>query len=396
MKILQINSVCGISSTGRIALDICKEAQKQGHVCKIAYGEVRYANTSNGIASYEIDNRLDCIMHAVLTRITDRHGRGSVRATKKLIHEIEAFEPDVIHLHNLHGYYLNYPLLFKYIKTKKIKIFWTLHDCWAFTGHCVYFDYVGCDRWMEECHHCPQKRNYPSTKLLDGSRANYRTKKEAFQGVENMTIIVPSNWLARRVGKSFLREYPLEVVYNGVDLENFCPTESSFRRDYQLEGKYMVLGVANVWDERKGLKTFAELAARLPEDTVVVLVGLSSEQKQNLPENILGIEHTDSKRELAGIYTTADLFINPSVEETFGLTTIEAMACGTEAIVYKDTACEEIMKECGGTVVDRSIDSLLKEILCRKEEHVKPNTREHVLKFSNSMFCRKIVELYEK
>lgn len=396
MRILQINSVCGISSTGRIVVDICKEAQKKGHICKVAYGEVKYSNAASGIDTYEIGSQIDCVTHAILTRISDRHGRGSKSATKRFIREIEAFHPDVIHLHNLHGYYLNYSLLFDYIKSRKVKVFWTLHDCWPFTGHCVYFDYIGCEKWMEGCHHCPQKKSYPSSVLIDGSRTNYRTKKEAFQGVADMTIIVPSKWLKERVEKSFLGEYPVEVVYNGVDLDNFCPTDSSFRSDYQLEKKYVVLGVANVWDNRKGLNIFIELSQRLPRDVAIVLVGVSLEQKKKLPMTVIGIEHTNSKKELAEIYSAADLFVNPSVEETFGLTTIEAMACGTEAIVYKDTACEEIMKECGGTAVGRSMDELLKEILKRKEAVTKANVREHVKKFSNDMFCKKIVELYEK
>jgi len=396
MKILQINSVCGITSTGRIAADICREAQKQGHFCMVAYGEVTYPNRPTELMTYEMGGRLNCISHAAWTRITDRHGLWSKKATRKLIQEIEKYQPDIIHLHNLHGYYLNYQILFQYLKAKDIKVFWTLHDCWAFTGHCVHFEYVGCKKWMDGCYSCPQKKRYPASILVDNSRENYRLKKEAFCGMKNMTIIVPSHWLKKRVEKSFLREYPIEVIYNGVDLMQFSPSESNFKSLHHIERKYMVLGVANVWDERKGLRIFLELAKRLPADISIVLVGVSSDQKRELPDNITGIEHTNSKRELADIYSAADLFVNPSVEETFGLTAIEAMACGTEAIVYRDTACEEIMKMCGGTVVDRQIDCIEKEILRKKENPSGTDVRKKVLRFSNEIFCREVVELYKK
>ena len=396
MRILQINSVCGITSTGRIVADIYGEAQSQGHICMVAYGEVTYPNRVDGLKTFEIGDRLNCISHAVWTRMTDRHGLWSGRVTKKLIGEIEKFQPDVIHLHNLHGYYLNYQLLFQYLKARKIKVFWTLHDCWSFTGHCVHFEYVGCKRWMEGCYACPQKNKYPTSILFDNSQENYKLKKEAFCGVENMTLIVPSNWLKKRVERSFLGEYPIEVIYNGVDLKQFYPVESDFKTKYHLEEKYIVLGVANVWDERKGLRVFFELAKRLPEDIAIVLVGITTEQKREMPDHITGIEHTNSKRELAEIYSAADLFINPSVEETFGLTTLEAMACGTEAIVYKDTACEEIMEICGGTAVDRTLECMEKEILRKKENPIISSVRENILQFSNTIFCGKEMELYKK
>lgn len=396
MRILQINSVCGITSTGRIAADLCKEAQSRGHICKIAYGEVTYHNRTDGLNTYKVGNRINCISHAILTRIFDIQGLCSKFATKKLIEEIEIFQPDLIHLHNLHGYYLNYQLLFQYIKEKRIRVFWTLHDCWAFTGHCVYFDYVGCEKWIEECFKCPQKRNYPSSVLFDNSRKNYGIKRKSFSGIKDMTVIVPSHWMEKRVRKSFLGEYPVEVIYNGVDLATFFPVKSDFRARYHLEDKYVILGVANVWDERKGLNTFVELAQRIPKDIAIVLVGVSPAQKEKLPDNMIGIEHTNSKEELAKIYTMADLFINPSVEETFGLTTIEAMACGTDVIVYKDTACEEIIKLCGGAAIDRTIECLESEILNRREKPTKTDMRERVLQFSNEVFCKKVVELYEK
>lgn len=396
MKVLQINSVCGITSTGRIMADICREAQRQGCTCRIAYGELIYPNRSEGLVSYEIGNRLSCISHALCSRITDGQGLFSKIPTQKFIREIEKFQPDIIHLHNLHGYYLNYRILFQYLKEKNIKVVWTLHDCWAFTGHCVHFDYMGCKKWLDGCYDCPQKRKYPSSLFLDNSRRNYRLKKDAFQGIENMTIVVPSNWMKARVEKSFLGEYPIEVIYNGVDLKQFFPMGSDFKAQWKIEGKYVVLGVANVWNERKGLTVFLKLAERLPADIVIVLVGVSSKQRQELPDNVIGIEHTNSKRELAEIYSAADLFVNPSVEETFGLTTIEAMACGTEAIVYKDTACEEIIRLCGGTAVDRKEECIERVILKKRENPSDIDTRESVLQFSNEVFCRKVVELYKK
>ena len=244
-------------------------------------------------------------------------------------------------------------MLFEYLRFCEKKIIWTLHDCWSFTGHCAYFDYVGCDKWKTGCHDCPQKKNYPASLLMDNSKENYETKRYHFAGVSNLTINVPSQWLADRVKQSFLGEYPVEVVYNTVDRQVFKPTPSDFRERHGLQDKTVLLGVANIWEERKGLKDFVALAGMLDTRYRIVLVGLTAEQRRDLPKNILCLPRTDNIRQLVEIYSAADWYVNPSVEETFGMTTLEALCCGTQPIVYEGTACEEIVRQFGGVAVPR-------------------------------------------
>lgn len=396
MKILHINSVCGVTGTGRIVTDLCKEALMLGHQCKAAYGEHKYNNKSNDIETIQIGSELDCQIHGVMTRLLDWHGFGSILATKKFLKEVDLYKPDIIHLHNLHGYYINLELLFDYIKRNNVKIVWTLHDCWAFTGHCTHFDYIKCNKWKEMCQNCPQKKNYPSSILVDNSKNNYIRKKKAFTGVGNMKIAVPSKWLEQRVLESFLNEYPIEVVYNGIDLSVYKPVTSDFRSKYKIENKTMLLGVANIWGKRKGFDDFLELGKLLEDNYVIVLVGVKEELLNTLPSNFIAISHTDSPQELAGIYATADFYINPSVEETFSLTTAEAIACGTLPIVYKDTACEEVVNASVGKVVDRNpvaIKSALIESL--KEEKV-ANIEQYAQIFSKEEFSINIMNLYLK
>lgn len=351
MKYLFINSLAGVGSTGRIAAETCRALMAQGHTCCIAYG--REKGSCDGIPTYAIGGGLEVRLHGTLNRLTDRHGCYSRRATKAFLKWVEDYDPDVIWLHNVHGYYVNLPLLFAYLRTCGKTLYWTLHDCWAFTGHCAYFDYVGCDRWKTGCHHCPQKGSYPASFLLDGSRRNYEMKKALFTGIPNMTLITPSQWLAGRVSQSFLGAYPVQVRYNTVDREVFRPRPSDFRARHGLEGKLILLGVANVWEPRKGLADFLALAELLDDRYKIVLVGLSPEQLRRLPGSILGLPRTKNAAELAEIYTAADVYLNPSVEETFGMTALEAQYCGTRSVVYEDTACEEVAIQFGGMVCKR-------------------------------------------
>lgn len=364
MKYLFINSVAGVGSTGRIAAEKCRELMTQGHECRLAYG--RTAANCEGIPTIRIGSDLDFKLHGAMNRVLDNHGFGSKEATRRFLQQVRQFNPDVIWLHNIHGYYLHIGLLFDYLRTCGKEIIWTLHDCWAFTGHCAYFDYVGCDKWKTGCHDCPQKKSYPASLLLDSSRNNYNAKKELFTGIPNLTLTVPSNWLAERVKQSFLKEYPVKVIYNTVDREVFRPVTSDFRKKHGLENRIILLGVANVWEPRKGLKDFLELAAMLDDRYRIVLVGLNPEQSAAIPEEILCLPRTDSVQQLVEIYSAADFYINPSVEETFGMTVLEALCCGTQVIVYEDTACEEVTREFGGIAVPRGAQYLYQAV-CDKE-----------------------------
>lgn len=360
MKVLLINAVCGTGSTGRICAELAQQYERDGHTVKIAYGRDGYVPEACKRYAVRIGSDAEVRLHGLKTRLTDRHGFGSAAATRRFLRWAEDYDPDVLWLHNLHGYYINIELLFRWIRSRPgMQAKWTLHDCWAMTGHCAFFSFVGCDRWKTGCHGCPQRRAYPASVLADGSRRNYADKKRLFTGIPGLTLITPSHWLKELVQQSFLRDYPVEVVYHRIDREIFRPVESDFRARHGLEGKRILLGVAGTWEPRKGLADFEELAARLDDRFRIVLVGLRPEQARLLPENILALPRTNDPQELAEIYSAADLFLNPSREETFGMTTLEAMACGTKAVVYRDTACEEIAAAFGGIAVPQGAEHLL-------------------------------------
>ena len=366
MRILLINAVCGTGSTGKICGDIARDYERQGHTVRIAHGRDGIVPEKYRKYAVRIGSDLGVKIHGVYTRLTDRHGFGSVAATRKFLAWAEEFNPDLLWLHNIHGYYINIDLLFRWIKSRPgMQVKWTLHDCWTFTGHCSYFEMANCDKWKTGCNHCPQLGAYPASVLLDGSAGNYARKRQLFTGVKNMTLIVPSYWLESRVKESFLKEYPVEVVYNTVDRNIFQPTPSDFREKHGLTDKVILLGVASTWEERKGLKDLVDLSGMLDSRYQVVLVGVNEKQARQLPENILSIPRTNNQQELAQLYTMADLLVNPSREEAFGMIILEAHCCGTRSLVYEDTACEEVAREYGGIVVPKGVDHLC-EAICRE------------------------------
>lgn len=344
MKVLLINSVCGIGSTGRICTDLAQQFEKDGHEVKIAYGRDAFVPDQFQKYAVRIGSDLDVKLHGIRTRVLDEHGFGSVNATKRFLKWANTYEPDLLWLHNIHGYYINVEMLFEWIKSRpNMQVKWTLHDCWAFTGHCTHFSVAKCEQWKILCQKCPEKDRYPASKLKDNCRKNYVRKCQAFTGVKNMKLITPSKWLADLVKQSFLKEYPVEVCYNTIDKTVFKPTPSDFRERYGLQEKMIILGVASTWSDRKGLNDFYQLAEMLDDRYAIVLVGVSEKQMEELPQNVKGLQRTNSTKELAEIYSAADIFVNPSQEEAFGMTTIEALECDTISIVYKDTACEEIV-----------------------------------------------------
>ncbi len=360
MKVLQLNSVCGKGSTGRIATDIYDLLLSKGDECLIAYGR---DSAPEGVNSYKFNTDLGVKLHGVISRMNDRQGFLSNCATKKLIEKITEYSPDIIHLHNIHGYYLNIRLLFPFLAKYNKPIVWTLHDCWAVTGHCAYFSFAGCDRWKEVCDNCPQKRSYPASILLDNSFKNHKEKKELFQMPNNITLVTPSHWLKGVIKESFLSKYPVKTIYNGIDLDIFKPTKSDMLKKLGAEGKKVILGVANIWEKRKGFEDFLKLSKFISDEYIIVLVGLSENQISMLPKNIIGIKRTENIEELVKIYSAAEVYVNTSVEETMGLTTVEAMACGTPAIVYDKTAVPEIVSDKSGVVVNAGdIEGLYKAI----------------------------------
>lgn len=339
MKVLFINTVQGKGSTGRIIKEIGQSVEKAGGQYMVAFG--RGDDTDPG-HTYRIGKNLSVYAHALLSRITDKTGFYSRKATKDLVAFIRQYGPDVIHLHNLHGYYVNLEILFTYLKTEfKGRVVWTLHDCWAFTGHCVHYAYAGCDKWKTGCHHCPEKGSYPASMVADRSRRNYLDKKRIFTGVPNMTIVTVSQWLKEQAEASFLGCYPVIRVYNGIDYSIFRPLHSNVREKLGIGENKMILSVSDGWNERKGFQRLLDLAKNAPADWRFVIVGLDANPIPTLPENCIGMERTWNQEELVQIYSAADVFYNPSVEETFGLVTAEAVACGTPAVVMDSTACSE-------------------------------------------------------
>ena len=332
-------------STGGIMMKEHKELLAKGEESYAFWGRGRAAENDHEI---RFATDLEFKRDAFETRLDGKAGFHSVAATKRLLKRLDEINPDVVHLHNLHGYYVNVAMLFEWLAEHDCRVEWTLHDCWAFTGHCAHFTYVKCAQWKTHCAYlesCPQLKTYPKTFAGSGScKWSFEQKKRIFNLVpaERMKLITPSNWLANLVRESFLSKYPVEVRHNTIDKTIFKPTPSDFRERYGIGDRFMILGVASPWTERKGLRDFMRLAHELdPEKFVIVLVGISNNQIKEMPNCLIGLGRIDSREELATIYTAADVFVNPSIEETFGMTVAEACACETTCIVMKGSACEE-------------------------------------------------------
>ena len=387
-KIVQINATCGAGSTGKICVAVSKLLSEQNIENYIYY--------STGNSSYPLGRKYmsdkEIKLQALLSRVFGNYGFQARRATKRLIKELEKISPDIIHLHNIHSHNIHFGLLFDYFRTRKIKIYWTFHDCWAFTGYCPHYDMLGCEKWKNEgCHNCPQKNRF--SWFVDRSKYIFEKKKKTLQGLD-LTIITPSQWLANQVKQSFLKQYDVKVINNGIDLEVFKPTESDFRQRYNLENKFIVLGVAFGWGERKGLDVFVELSKRLDSNKFqMVLVGTDSKIDDKLPRNIISIHRTNNQRELAEIYTAADVFVNPTREENFPTTHLESLACGTPVIAFNTGGCSEMLNSSCGCVVEKNnIDSLCKKIIdvCTKKTYV----REICIQTSKSFCAHEKFKMY--
>lgn len=362
MKVMLINAVCGTGSTGKIVTDLHHVLREAGEQACIAYGVGNAVGAEQG-AACKIANRAEYLAHNACSRLTDHAGFYSAAATRRLIQLMDQKRPDVVHLHNLHGYYLHVELLFRALKQRGIPVVWTLHDCWAFTGHCAHYVSVDCSRWKTGCYACPLLHRYPRCVTRGDVERNYIRKKNCFTALPGLTLVTPSQWLAQQARASFLGDYPVRVIPNGIDLEQFRPVEQDIRARYGLQKGRLLLGVASVWSERKGLRDFAALAERLPAEDRIVLIGVSEAQRAALPPQILALPRTADRQELAAFYTAADVFLNPSYEETMGMTTVEAMACGTPVIVYDRTALPETVDERSGVVVPAGdVDALARAI----------------------------------
>lgn len=349
MKVLQINTF-GNLSTGKIAVDIYRTLRAHGSEGAVAFAR---NEVPGDVPSFKIGNPLSVYTDGVFTRLTDKAGHYSKGATEKLIKQIKEYDPDIIHLHNLHGYYINVPMLFDYLKDAGKPVVWTLHDCWAYTGHCCYYSMAGCEKWKTHgCSKCPQKKAYPASIFKDNSSKNFSEKNQMFHSVKNLHLVCVSKWLDNELKASFLKDIPSRVIYNGIDTSVFKPSSGNFRIKYNVGDKRIVLGVASTWDTRKGLADFIELSKILDERYKIVLVGLNDKQKASLPHNMIGIGRTDGPKELAEIYSASNVLFNASVEETFGLPNVESLACGTPVVAYNCTGIPETMTENDGYIVE--------------------------------------------
>lgn len=393
--IVEINSST-VGSTGRIMFMIAETARKHGftvYTCSAVHGNEKRIESKNHIY---IGSKLDKKIHLLLAKKTGYNGCFSHFTTAQFLKKIDKLQPDLIHFHNLHNCYINLPMLFDYVKKKNIPVVWTLHDCWAYTGHCPYYDFVHCNKWMTGCYDCPQTAKYPYSDV-DRSKEMFEKKKQWFTGA-NITLVPPSEWLGNEVKKSFLAEYPVRVINNGIDLDTFRPIQSDFRKKYQIENKFIILGVASSWAPRKGLDVFVKLAEDLPEEYQIVIVGIDEREKNKLPETIISITRTNNQKELAEIYSVADVFVNPTREENFPTTNIEALACGTGVITYRTGGSPEIIDQETGVVVEKdNYDELKQAIFKVKKDGTfcKEKCRNRSMKYSRDEKYKEYVELFE-
>lgn len=361
MRILQINSVYGIKSTGRIAYDLVQIQNENGFegfaACSSTH--IKDENVFSMSRGMIFDK-----FNILKTRLFGRHGFYNKSETKKLCSFMDKVKPDIIHLHNIHGHYINIKMLFEYINKHNIPVVWTLHDCWAFTGHCPHFDYAGCNKWKTGCHHCPLKKGYPGSWFFDRSKKNYADKKKLFTSVEKMQIVTPSRWLASLAKESFLSMYPVSVVHNGIDTDAFKFTPSDLRKELGLEGKFVILGIVSNLNSTKGGQYFLELSKMLKEDEHILLVSLE-EGYDKLPQNITAVGRTENARELAKYYSIADVFVNPTLQDTFPTVNLESLSCSTPVVTFKTGGSgESITEKCGYVAQKGDVNSLY-EGICR-------------------------------
>lgn len=402
MNIAHINMI-HYGSTGKIMLQIAETSRRHGHkaiTCStFPYDKYDKTPEYKGEFHYMYGSFRENMFHYYWGSMTGMNGTGSYYGTLELIKRLRAFRPDIVHLHNLHKFCINIPVLFNYLKNNHIRVIWTLHDCWAFTGHCPYFTMVKCEKWKIRCNHCPQPKVYPKM-YMDSSKIMYSLKKKWFTGIQDMTIVTPSQWLADLVGESFLNHYPIRVINNGIDIEKFKPIPSNFRERYGIHSnEFIILGVSFGWGERKGLDVFQRLSQRLPTNYRIVLVGTDKYIDELLPDNVISIHMTQSQQELAQVYSSADLFVNPTREDNYPTVNMESIACGTPVLTFNTGGSPEIIDETCGMVVEcDDVDSLEKQIrlICEKHPYSVEACLRKAKQFDKNDKFAKYVELYEK
>ena len=331
-KLLQINPVMRTNtSTGRIMKEIGELAMANGWESYVAYSGGRDGLMHTTSVPVPVGDRLSVAWHAVQTRLFDRHGLASIRATKEFIKRIDEISPDIVHIHNIHGYFLNYEILFDYLSHSDIQVVWTVHDCWLYTGHCYYYSKAGCTRWQTRCHHCPQKHKFPASWLVDRSARNWEDKKKAFTSMpkDRLTIVPVSDWIRREMSESFLKDFDYQTIHNGIDIDAFCPKpqgDGEVRARYGIGDRHIILGVASIWSDEKGLGDFVRMAGKLNDDEIIVLVGidrkmlddrLAEEGAQAVGDKFITVKRTADTGQLAELYSAATAFVNPTWQDNY-------------------------------------------------------------------------------
>ncbi|MBR4524988.1 MAG: glycosyltransferase [Bacteroidales bacterium] len=398
-KLLQINPVVRLNtSTGRIMKEIGEIAVAAGWESFIAYSGARDGVPQHSSQLVPVGNKLDLALHAVATRLFDAHGLASRRATKQLIRRIREIDPDVIHIHNVHGYWLNYPLLCRYLQESGKPVIWTVHDCWLYTGHCYYYSAARCDKWSTGCGHCPQKRAFPASWLFDRSARNWQDKRRAFGSIQRLTIVPVSDWIRREMSRSFLADKQFQVIHNGIDLDVFRPDANG---ETERPAGTVILGVATLWHEEKGVRDFVELAGKLRPDEQLVLVGRMSEaQRAAFPAGVQFIERTENVGKLAALYAGATAFVNPTWQDNYPTVNLEAIACGTPVVTYRTGGSVEAVTEGTGFVVEQGdVDGLLarvRELAAQDRQALAARCRTYALQhFSKQERYQDYIRLYE-
>lgn len=356
-KLLQINPVLRINtSTGHIMQEIGEHVMKSGWESYIAYSRGRDGIKFCQSKLVPVGDRWSVAWHGIMTRFFDRHGLASSRATQQFIRQIEDLKPDIIHIHNVHGYFLNYKILFKYLVQCHVPVVWTVHDCWLYTGHCYHYSFAGCDKWKTGCRLCPQQREFPASWFIDRSRRNYIDKRVASTSLsaDRLTIVPVSKWIKGELEQSFFHGYNMRVIHNGVDTEIFKIYGNDHVKDrFDFRGKHILLGVASIWSREKGFDDFIRLAGMLNDDEVIVLVGVGKNMQKKLPGNVVGIGRTENINQLAELYSAATVFINPTWQDNYPTVNMEAIACGTPVITYRTGGSIEAVTENTGFIVEQ-------------------------------------------
>lgn len=389
MKVIQINSVYGIGSTGRIAMDLQRYMQSVGIAAKTiyGYGDKDYNDT------LKMQGMLELKYNIARGRVTGHHGYYNLGPTKRAIAYLEKEKPDIIHIHNIHGYYIHVPMLINYIKAHRIPVVWTFHDCWPFTGHCTYFDDYNCSKWKNGCQGCPAWNDEYKIILGDRAGRNWVEKRNLFQNLEKCLLVSPSKWLADFFPDSFLKKYPARVIHNGIDTDVFHPTKSNLKAELGIEGKKMILGIVPDLDGPKGGRYLVELAERLGKDYAVTLLSLKTDRK--LPDNVYVLPRTNDTAELAKIYSAADLFVNPTMHDNYPTVNLEATACGTPVITFDTGGSPEgVIDDFGEVVPKGDVEAIVDAV--QRWTHSDYNQPQHVEQLSKQFFAERYIEAYEE